>query len=40
MQRLLLLVLLFFSSILLAFPNHSDLASAKDLKIAMALWRR
>src|SRR6266852_2417798 len=39
MKRLLLLILLSFSSIILAFPNHSDLASAKDLKIAMILWR-
>jgi ABC-type proline/glycine betaine transport system substrate-binding protein len=39
MKRLLLLVLLSFSSIILAFPSHWDLASAKDLKIAMILWR-
>ena len=39
MKRLLLLVLLSFSSIILAFPNHWGLASAKDLKIAMILWR-
>ena len=39
MKRLLLLVLLSFSSIILAFPSHWDLASAKDLKIAMVLWR-
>ena len=40
MKRLLLLVLLSFSSIILAFPNHWGLASAKDLRIAMVLWRR
>jgi putative tryptophan/tyrosine transport system substrate-binding protein len=39
MKRLLLLVLLSFSSIILAFPSHSDSASVKDLKIAMVLWR-
>jgi putative tryptophan/tyrosine transport system substrate-binding protein len=39
MKRLLLLVLLSFSSIILAFPSHWGLANAKDLKIAMILWR-
>jgi putative tryptophan/tyrosine transport system substrate-binding protein len=38
-MKKLLLVLLSFSSIILAFPNHWGLASAKDLKIAMILWR-
>ena len=38
-MKKLLLVLLSFSSITLAFPNHWGLASAKDLKIAMILWR-
>jgi hypothetical protein len=38
MKRL-LLVLLSFSSTILAFPNHWGLASAKELKIAMILWR-
>src|SRR5215475_6697727 len=39
MKKLLLLLLSFSSIILLAFPNHWGLASAKDLKIAMVLWR-
>jgi ABC-type uncharacterized transport system substrate-binding protein len=39
MKRLLLLILLSFSSIASATPDHSVLASAKDLKIAMILWR-
>ena len=38
-MKKLLLVLLSFSSIILAFPNHWGLASAKDLKITMILWR-
>jgi ABC-type uncharacterized transport system substrate-binding protein len=38
-MKKLLLVLLSFSSIILAVPNHWGLASAKDLKIAMILWR-
>jgi hypothetical protein len=38
-MKKLLLVLLSFSSIILAFPNHWGLASAKDLKIAQRLAR-
>src|SRR5437899_12377258 len=39
MKRLLLLILLSFSSIASTTPDHSALASAKALKIAMILWR-
>ena len=39
MKKLLLPLVLSFSLIISAFPNQWGLASAKELKIAMVLWR-